>query len=197
MYLNIIRYFCRFIALAGIAILIVLATDPQSAVSNPSRPALRLSWSGHPVALTPFDLKMMASGFYKILPQSPPNNRRTLQEIFNQAASFQYRHDSGGDVWQDPDVTERTKAGDCEDMALWIYRELMRNGYDETRIMVGKFEAKDARHHTWVVCRLEGHDVILDPALQRSVWLRTELLPDLYLPSYSFDGRVKYTHSVP
>ncbi len=183
-------------ALAGIASVLVLTTDPQSAVSNPDRGALRLSWSGHPTPLTPFDLKMMASGFYEILPQRPPENRRTVLEIFNQAAAFQYRHDKTGDVWQDPDVTEQSGTGDCEDMALWIYRELMRNGYRQARIMVGKFEAKDERYHTWVVCQLEGRDVIIDPALQRNVWLRTELLPDLYLPAYSFDGRSKYAHSV-
>lgn len=184
--------------MVAVSVATVLAVTAQTlqAVSSPQRAEIRLSWNGQTVAMTPFDLKIMGSGFYTIREEVTDKERRTIQEIFNEAATFQYSRDPEGDMWQDPSITEKLKRGDCEDMAVWVYRELKRSGYDDVRIMVGKFELHDKRFHTWVVCRLEGADVIIDPALQRGVWLRAEISTDLYLPAYSFDGRNKYTHTL-
>lgn len=179
-----------------VMIALVSTARTLQAVSSPHRAEIRLSWNGQTVPATPFDLKLIGSGFYAIQHEADGKERRTIQEIFNEAATFQYSRDPEGDVWQDPSVTEKLRRGDCEDMAVWVYRELKRSGYDDVRIMVGKFELSDKRFHTWVVCRLEGADVIVDPALQRGVWLRAEISPDLYLPAYSFDGREKYTHTI-
>lgn len=169
------------------------ASDAASPLSP--RPSAN-HWQGRPVQTTPFDLKLMGSGFYEIEAAAPSPQRRTLQQIFDEAATFQYRKDSGDDRWEKPAVTQTLKAGDCEDMAIWLYEELKKNGYAGVRIMVGKFEAKDASHHTWAVCTApDGSDFIIDPALQRRIWKRSDLLPELYLPSYSFDGKFKYAHS--
>ncbi len=165
-------------------------------VSLEAAPQTLFGWRGHPTtAVTPFDLKVMASGFYQIDPSTPSPERLSLSQIFEAAAVFHYRRDNAADDWQTPARTEQLQAGDCEDFALWVYNQLKKNGYAGARIMVGKFDAADARFHTWAVCSVgNGDDYIIDPALQTRVWKRSELLPELYQPQYSFDGRNKYSH---
>lgn len=174
----------------------ILTGGSEAAYSTLSQPVAPPSWSGRTVDITPFDLKIMASGFYGITSEAPESGRRTVQQIFDQAAAFQYERDDHYDDWQEPSVTEKLKRGDCEDMAVWVYRELKKNGYENVRIMVGKFEVKDRNHHTWAVCAApDGDDWIVDPALARKIWKRSDLLPEVYVPAYSFDGQSKYVHS--
>ncbi len=41
------------------------------------------------------------------------------------------------DYWQPPEDFERTKKGDCEDFALWTWRQFLALGYD-ARFIVGR-----------------------------------------------------------
>ena len=167
------------------------AQAPAAAGKSSASPA----WQGHAVPETPFDLKIIGSGFYSIEGARPKAGRRTVEQIFSQAETFQYTNDTVGDDWQNPAVTEKLKAGDCEDMAVWVYQQLKRNGYANVRIMVGRFEAAEKDFHTWAVCSNEGgDDLIVDPALQRRIWKRSDLLPEVYVPAYSFDGTTKFAH---
>lgn len=157
-------------------------------------------WIGRAVPMTPFDLKLMAGGFYTVAGAdsavSDEHPGETLGQIFARSMTFGYKKDAGQDFWQDPDVTEKTGIGDCEDLALWLYRELRKNGYRNVRIMVGKFEASEDRHHTWITLPgVGGDDLIVDPALQTRIWKRSDLLQNVYVPLYSFDGVRKYEHS--
>jgi hypothetical protein len=180
--------------------LVILITLTFVSLDSAAGTALRgglstsANWIGRAVSMTPFDLKLMGAGFYGITDavQTAP---LTVEQIFGKAMTFQYKRDNS-DQWQDPDVTERTRVGDCEDMAIWLYRELKRNGYRRVRIMVGKFESGETRHHVWVTLPASSaDDLILDPALQKRVWKRSALLSKLYVPSYSFDGLRKYDHT--
>ncbi len=185
-------------ALLPMALMAVLLMPPEPAANSAfqSKPPASASWMGRAVAMTPFDLKLMGSGFYEISDRHPVSTPLTVEQIFGKAITFQYKQDNA-DQWQDPDITERTMTGDCEDMAVWLYRELKRNGYRRVRIMIGKFESGDSTHHAWVTLPASSaNDLILDPALQRRVWKRSDLLQKLYVPAYSFDGSNKYDHTL-
>jgi hypothetical protein len=180
------------------ALTVTLFTPVESEAGGAFQRGLPASadWTGRAVSMTPFDLKLMGAGFYEISDARPDATPLTVEQIFGKALTFQYQRDNS-DQWQDPDATERMRTGDCEDMAVWLYRELKRNGYQRVRVMVGKFESGEKVHHVWVTLPASsGDDLILDPALQTRVWRRSALLPDLYVPSYSFDGARKYDHTL-
>lgn len=193
MCLNIFYNLCLRI---GLMVIILISGYALPSAADPA--PLHFSthyWKGRAVETTPFDLKVMSSGIYQIEVDDSASQHRSIQAIFDEAASFKYRKDGSGDSWQTPSVTKELKTGDCEDLAVWVYGELKKNGYAGIRIMVGKLEAADAAYHTWTVCvSPEGDDLIIDPALQQKIWKRSDLLPEIYLPFYSFDGQFKYAH---
>ncbi len=195
-------YYKLFLAIVRVPVVLIVLmtvslTSLDSAAGNAfqSRLSTSANWIGRAVSMTPFDLKLMGAGFYGIPDGVPPATTLTVEQIFGKALTFQYRQDNS-DQWQGPDITERTQVGDCEDMAIWLYRELKRHGYRRVRVMVGKFESGETRHHVWVTLPASSaDDLILDPALQKRVWKRSALLSKLYVPSYSFDGTRKYDHT--
>src|SRR6266516_2878744 len=58
---------------------------------------------------------------------------RNLSEIRKFLAGFSYVSDKDlfgmDDFWQPPEEFERRKRGDCEDFALWTWRQLINLGY--------------------------------------------------------------------
>lgn len=147
-------------------------------------------------AITPFDLKVISSGFYA-LTRDPGLNPSLLpiQTAFSQAALFHYETDSVKDHWQAPDITRERMAGDCEDIALWLYAELKRFGYEKLRLVIGKYMAGELNYHAWVTYQdADGSDWVLDPILLPKPVNRSDLPSPSYRPFYSFDGRNKFTH---
>jgi predicted transglutaminase-like cysteine proteinase len=67
-------------------------------------------------------------------------------------ASCQYISDreqfGKDDYWQPPDEFEKRKKGDCEDFALWTWRQLLNLGYD-ARFVVGS-SGRYGDGHAWV-----------------------------------------------
>jgi hypothetical protein len=97
------------------------------------------------------------------------------------------------DYWLPPDRFEKTRAGDCEDYALWTWRQLMDLGY-RTRFVCG-FSSRYGIGHAWVTMVIDGEDYLVEP--QRH-WLKATM-PRLstirYKPEVSveWDGkRLKY-----
>ncbi len=203
MYLHIIDYkriLLRPAATVGLIFIFATILPAHSSSASIQADAARViaadQWAGRAVDITPFDLKLMAAGFYKITDLSDHRPTQTLNQIFAKTMRLKYKKDAASDDWKNPDITEKTGSGDCEDMALWLYRELKSSGYRRVRVMVGKFEAAETAYHTWVIVPgFKGDDLILDPALQNRIWKRSDLHRDLYVPFYSFDGRRKYDHT--
>src|SRR6185312_16268596 len=52
------------------------------------------------------------------------------------------------DYWLPPDEFEISKKGDCDDFALWTWRQLLQMGYS-ARFVVGRFGRYGAGH-AWV-----------------------------------------------
>ncbi len=102
------------------------------------------------------------------------------------------------DYWQPPEEFEKRKKGDCEDFALWTWRQLLSLGY-EARFVVGSC-GKYGSGHAWVEYFQDGKCYLVE-----SLASRVGTLPRLstvgYLPQFSvsWDGKiVKYfSHAKP
>lgn len=65
------------------------------------------------------------------------------------------------DYWQPPDDFERTKKGDCEDFALWTWRQLLALGYD-ARFVAGR-HGRYGAGHAWVEFFEDGKCFLVEP----------------------------------
>jgi len=65
------------------------------------------------------------------------------------------------DYWLPPEQFEVTKKGDCEDFALWVWRQLMIMGY-KARIAFGR-SGRYGEGHSWVMFERDGKHYLLEP----------------------------------
>lgn len=85
-----------------------------------------------------------------------------------------------GDYWMRPQHFERARRGDCEDFALWTWRQLLAMGL-EARLVVGRV---GRGRHAWVTFSDSERHYIFEPTIRRRRKLsRLELL--IYEPDVS------------
>jgi hypothetical protein len=92
------------------------------------------------------------------------------------------------DYWQPPDDFEQSRKGDCEDFALWTWRQLIHMNYP-SRIVVGT-AGRYGEGHAWVTFEKDGKAFLLEP-LSWGVGLRLPRLSVVrYKPKFSmaWDG---------
>jgi Transglutaminase-like superfamily len=65
------------------------------------------------------------------------------------------------DYWQPPEDFEKRKQGDCEDFALWTWRQLLAMGYDAR--FIGGSAGRYGSGHAWVEFFREGKWYLLEP----------------------------------
>jgi len=89
------------------------------------------------------------------------------------------------DYWLPPEQFEQTRAGDCEDFALWTWRQLTDLGYS-CRLVVGE-SGRYGAGHAWLTAEKDGVRFLVEP--QRH-WVG-ERLPSLstirYQPQVSVE----------
>jgi len=93
------------------------------------------------------------------------------------------------DYWQPPEEFERTRKGDCDDFALWTWRQLLSMGY-EARFVGGKVGRYGAGH-AWVQFLDRGKWYLVEPTL-RGIGSKLPRLSTLrYRPEVSvcWDGK--------
>ncbi len=151
---------------------------------------------GQFVPLTPFDMKIMSSGVYQILDSEfATEEPKQIETIFRQSKLFKYLPDSDLDNWQAPAITEKLQAGDCEDLSLWLWSQLIKQGYKHVRLVIGKYDIHEAQWHVWINIQLTPEEsIILDPAMQFRIRKSSEFSKSLYSAYYSYDAHHKYTH---
>jgi hypothetical protein len=92
------------------------------------------------------------------------------------------------DYWQPPDDFEQSRKGDCEDFALWTWRQLIHMNYP-SRFVVGT-AGRYGEGHAWVTFEKDGKAFLLEP-LSWGVGLRRPRLSVVrYKPKFSmaWDG---------
>jgi hypothetical protein len=67
------------------------------------------------------------------------------------------------DYWQPPEEFEKTKKGDCEDFALWTWRQFSELGYD-SRVVFGQ-HGRYGIGHAWVEFFTDGNCSLVEPQL--------------------------------
>ena len=65
------------------------------------------------------------------------------------------------DYWQPPEDFERLRKGDCDDFALWTWRQLIELGYD-ARIVFGR-HGRYGTGHAWVSFAKDGKQFLVEP----------------------------------
>jgi hypothetical protein len=103
------------------------------------------------------------------------------------------------DYWQPPDDFEKRKLGDCEDFALWTWRQLMNMGYDAR--FVGGRAGRYGTGHAWVEYFQAGKCYLLEPQYCRVGYTMPRLSTLRYEPriSVSWDGKTLryFSHKKP
>lgn len=67
------------------------------------------------------------------------------------------------DYWQPPEHFEQTKKGDCDDFALWTWRQLLDLGYD-ARVVFGQ-HGRYGIGHAWAQFSENGKTFLVEPQL--------------------------------
>jgi len=89
------------------------------------------------------------------------------------------------DHWMPPEKFEKTRQGDCDDFALWTWRQLLGLGYD-ARFVVGR-AGRYGAGHAWVSFRVHDRIFIVESLLARyRKFPRLETLR--YRPSISVEA---------
>ena len=89
------------------------------------------------------------------------------------------------DHWMPPEEFEKTRQGDCDDFALWTWRQLLGLGYD-ARFVVGR-AGRYGAGHAWVSFRVHDRIFIVESLLARyRKFPRLETLR--YRPSISVEA---------
>jgi hypothetical protein len=124
-------------------------------------------------------------------------NCRDLEDVRRFLSSCRYVSDRAqfrrNDVWMLPEEFEHRRQGDCEDFALWTWRQMLQLGYAAR--FVGGHAGAYGSGHAWVTFEQNGRTFILEslrawlgPTFPRLSTLR-------YHPRFSvaYDGRsLKY-----
>jgi transglutaminase superfamily protein len=93
------------------------------------------------------------------------------------------------DYWMPPEEFERRRQGDCDDWALWTWRQLMRLGYP-ARFVYGR-AGRYGAGHAWVTIERDGRTFIVESlaAWPGSTFPRLSTLRYHPIVSISWDGR--------
>lgn len=97
------------------------------------------------------------------------------------------------DYWMPPEEFEQRKKGDCDDFALWTWRQFLAMGYD-TRFVVGH-SGRYGSGHAWVTFTENERTFLVEPLMAWLVPKLARLSTVRYQPgiSVSWDGeRLRY-----
>ena len=117
---------------------------------------------------------------------------RTLENIREFLKKCQYVSDreqfGKDDYWMPPEEFEKRRCGDCDDFALWAWRQVMAIGKQDARFVAG-VAGRYAEGHAWVTFVDAGKPFLLE-ATSPSVRKLPRLETTRYFPgiSLSWDG---------
>ena len=89
------------------------------------------------------------------------------------------------DYWMPPEEFEKVKKGDCDDFALWTWRQLLGMGYNARYVV--ESSGKYAEGHAWVTMEKQGRHLLVEP-----LWFLSETMPRLSTVGYKPQGSVEW-----
>lgn len=97
------------------------------------------------------------------------------------------------DFWQHPRTFEQLRKGDCEDFALWAWRQLVQLGFDAEFVAGHSLLASEHTEpsgHAWVLFRMKDTTYLFDTVLRNTDHMIQPLdaVRELYRPEVSVDG---------
>jgi predicted transglutaminase-like cysteine proteinase len=95
-----------------------------------------------------------------------------------------------------PCETEQKGRGDCKDEAIWLYSRLLKKGFKDIRLVIGKYRSTDILFHAWVVWYHGSRVFILDPANQGTIRELKDFPSDYYRPYYSHYYTAKWRNHI-
>ncbi len=166
------------------------------AILSPLLTSAAQASDGHLVTATPFDNRVFSAGIFfdKKDISEPAARRSSIEELFAIAKSFRYVHVPRS-RWQTPEETQARGSGDCADKAGWLYSQLKKNGYENVRLVIGKYRSIDPIFHVWIAYTDDqGNSLILDPATQKRIWGSGQFGEGFYKALYSYDDQGRYRY---
>jgi len=118
----------------------------------------------------------------------------TMRDVRKFLAGCKYVSDKQlfgkNEYWQPPEEFESRKKGDCEDFALWTWRQLLNMGYDAR--FVGGSSGRYGTGHAWVEFFQDGRCFLVESLYCRIGNTLPRLSTLSYVPrvSVSWDGKV-------
>lgn len=73
-----------------------------------------------------------------------------------------------------------------EDRSAWLYSALLKDGFEDIHLVVGKQREDIATFNTWVVWNADGKMYVLDPNYETDIWELAQLPGGYYQAAYSF-----------
>lgn len=115
---------------------------------------------------------------------------KNLKEIWRFLAKCDYVSDREQfhreDYWMPPEEFEERKKGDCDDFALWTWRQMLYLGY-KARFVVGR-AGKYGEGHAWVTIERDGKHYLVEPLMA----VLGDTLPRLSTVRYEPRGSVEW-----
>jgi hypothetical protein len=117
----------------------------------------------------------------------------TIQEVRQFLRGCEYVSDQDlfekEDYWQPPEEFEQRKQDDCEDFALWTWRQLLAMGYDAR--FIGGSCGRYRQGHAWVEYFQDGKCFLVEPLFRKISITMPRLSTLRYAPklSVSWDGK--------
>lgn len=91
-----------------------------------------------------------------------------------------------------PEVTEKTRSGDCKDKALWL---ISRMNDQSVRFVIGKATSTSKISHAWVMWQNNGRWWVLDCTNNSRPIPADRLSANQYIPLYSYAKDGVYVHN--
>ena len=113
-----------------------------------------------------------------------------VNALMKEGRSFRYHMDNPY-LPAIPEVTSRTRTGDCKDKALWLCDKLNDSS---VRFVIGKTHRNAKISHAWVLWKNEGRFWILDCTLNRAPIAADTLSQDRYIPLFSYAKGTAFRH---
>jgi hypothetical protein len=135
-----------------------------------------------------------------VLGMSFSNQESVVRRYLDRAKGFRFQSErllpSGieEDHWQLPGETESLGTGDCEDLAIWLYYQLLEEGLSNVRLTLGLAGGERKTMHAWVSWYERGRIYILDPSRTEGIYPSTSSELISYDPKYSFYFAKRWLH---